>query len=220
MNVNDATKAFRQQLLQADPLRARGLDALAQIRRGRAAGLEREHKRLIEVYGKDDPRVLATERRLASDRALVVQVTREAERAKAVVLEVGEGRWVLHGHVLCADLAGVPDVTISLHDADGRWIEQLGRACSDERGYFRLEAQVVNAESEEAARVTTVRLRAHDVESTLLQASDQPITVREGAAEYVEVRLGEKPRECPPPPSGTRKQPRRSPKGRGSSSSG
>ena len=248
MDPEEIGKTVREQFLRADPLRATALDALAEVRRGRAAGLRRERRRLVERHGESAPIVTAIDRRLERDRELVGLVELEAHRARASVVGVGDDEWVLHGRVLSSEFVGVPDLTVSPHDADGEWVEDLGRGCTDKDGYFRVDAQLAerhvgvggsstaidpaagdkppgknpdpaedgetaaNRDTDKTRDSTTpllVHARVHDQAGTLLAVDARRIAVRPRGVDYIEIVLGDKPRECPPPPPPPRKKPTR-----------
>jgi hypothetical protein len=207
LDAAELGRLLAAELLEADAMRARRLDAIAQIVEGREAVLERERRRLADVDGDDDPRTVRLARRLDEDRALVAEARLGAERARAATVEAGEDEWVLHGSVLHEDLTPVPDLTVSLHDERGAWIEPLGRACTDERGGFRLTARVPQDRETPKAKGDgpSARIRVHDAEGRLLHADEREIVPRPGATDRVEIVLGRPPRDCPPPPTGKAK---------------
>ena len=192
--VADLSATVDEGMVRFDALRAERLEQLAAMREGRRAALEREHRRLEAWSGEDDPRVAALDERLGRDLALAGAVRVEAERAKTPAPEVGEAQWVLYGRVLDERLEPAADLVVAAHYPAGAPVKALGRACTDDRGAFRLAGAVEKAEQ------PAVHLRVHDGDETLLHVDERRLVPRRGRAEHLEIVLGKPPRPCPPAP--------------------
>jgi hypothetical protein len=105
---------------------------------------------------------------------------------------------MLYGYVRGADLVGQPGLTVALYDAQGRWVEALGHACTNEHGYFEIRAAIGDALSrlKESGMQLFLRVVGPNQESLY---ADRSATVPEaGVAAYREIILdGSKP--CLPP---------------------
>src|SRR4051794_29672066 len=113
------TDVLEQSIVDHDQQRAEGLGSLGTLRRAKAAQLAREQARLSRKLGSDAPRVQEVAAKLAANQSFMVALKYEADRARIEVPAVAADSWVFHGHVLDDKLAGVPDLTVALYDANG-----------------------------------------------------------------------------------------------------
>jgi hypothetical protein len=140
LTADEVAAEIDKTLAAADTNRADELDQLRVMREARTGGMEREAARLSERLGSDDPRVVALTNSIETNRALVGELTLEAERARTTVPGVDQKSWILHGYVRDRNLKGVPGVTVALYDRKAVWVQRLGYACTDAKGYFTLRA--------------------------------------------------------------------------------
>lgn len=151
----EVAKGINQGLEQADPLRLEGLTRLQRVREIKAASLTREQARLSQKLGANHPRVTALAQNLDVNRALLRDVDLGITRAQTAGVKPDPDSWILHGHVRNKDRAGLPGLTVALYDARNQWVEELGYACTDANGYFRLSAGRGNAAPKETAEAGT-----------------------------------------------------------------
>jgi hypothetical protein len=196
---------------QVDALRATGLRGMEGVTRARQAGLEREHGRLSAKLGADHARVRAVADRIGNGEARLRDLRVEVARAETVVPQASAGEWILHGFVWFANRDPAVDVTVSLVDGRDRWIEALGFACTNARGYFELgvRADKDDADKDPRTRATTAplpKLQAHIRITTRdrvqLYRGQDVIPIASGSVEYREITLGEG-RGCASPETGT-----------------
>jgi hypothetical protein len=183
---------------KVDALRAAGLRGLSQLAEARQAGFERERQRLSRKLGPDHPRVKAVAARIEGAAALRRDLTVEVARAETVSPQAGAQDWALHGYVRWKDLSPAPDVTVSLVDARGQWLQALGFACTDARGYFRIVATVEHAPDGTAA-IVSAYVRVTDADRKELYRGAEVLSVVPGAVEYREIVLEGSSRACAPP---------------------
>ena len=189
---------------QADPQREAGLTQLARVRSAKQTLLQREQQRLSKKLGAAHPRVRALERKREANTAMLREVNLDLARAATPSIELDDDAWVLHGRVMDRQRLGLPGLTITLVDPKGNWVRELGYACTDQRGYFRLTVDDLKPASEKppANRETTVQLRVSDRANTILHTDKPPLTPRAGRIDYREITLGEPPADCRPPEGG------------------
>ncbi|MBX6322361.1 MAG: hypothetical protein IRY94_11080, partial [Rhodospirillaceae bacterium] len=142
VSLAEVKAALERGLDGADAARAGALEGLARLRAAKAAGLKREQAVLADRYGADDERTVAVTRRAAVNQTLVRQVAAEAQRAAVAVPAPDPEAWILHGRVLDASLGPARGLTVALYDASDVWRKELGHACTDKTGSYRLTARV------------------------------------------------------------------------------
>lgn len=207
MNVNpnmrpvpaeEVERTFDSQVAAFDAFRGENLLSLLRLREVKAAQSERQYEYARKEYGADDPRTKQFAAEVTLNRRFTAELGAEADRAGATAPSVDARSWMLYGYVRDADLRGQEGLRVALFDAQGRWVEALGHACTDEHGYFEIRASVGDAHS----RVTDFKLqfllRVVGPNQESLYA-DRSATVPEaGVAMYREIILdGSKP--CLPP---------------------
>jgi PASTA domain-containing protein len=101
----------------------------------------------------------------------------------------------LHGRVVDRNHIGQSGLTVSAIDAQGH---PRIFACTDERGYFKLEIPVQGVEQPRAAELF---LQVSDKNKAILFRGEEAHVVTAGRVVYREIILGEQRQEpCPPPP--------------------
>jgi hypothetical protein len=196
--ANDVKDALPAAAARVDALRAAGLRGLDRAAGARQASLQREHERLTKQLGPDHPRVKAVAARLEGAAALRRDVALEVARAETVSPRVGAQEWALHGYVRSKDLSPVPDLTVSLVDARGQWLQSLGFGCTDARGYFRLVANV-EPTTKSGASIVSGYVRVTDSNRKELHRGQEALAVLPGAVEYREIVLEGTGRVCVAP---------------------
>jgi hypothetical protein len=179
----------------ADALRADQLEQLIVARQAKETGLRREHARLTRKLGADHPRVTAIADRLTVNAGMRRDLTLESARAHTELPQVDATTWALLGVVRDKDLQGVPGVTVALYDRNGKWVEQLGYACTGENGQFRIEARNVGQVD------GPVYVHVLSGQSVDLYADRAPLAPAGGKVDYREILLSRKGQAgtCPPP---------------------
>jgi hypothetical protein len=181
----------------ADTLRADQLERLIAARQAKEKGLKREHARLTKKLGADHPRVSAIADRLKVNEGMRRDLTLESARAHTELPQVDATTWALLGFVRDRDLQAVPGVTVALYDRNGRWVEQLGYACTRDDGHFRIEARSVGQVD------GPVYLYVLSSQSVVLFADQVPLAPAGGKVDYREIILSRNGQTatCPPPDS-------------------
>ncbi|BCT67363.1 hypothetical protein [Nitrosospira sp. NRS527] len=194
---------------QADPQREAALAQLSRVRSAKMTAQAREQKRLAEKLGALHPRVKALAHKREVNAALLREVNLDLARAATPEIDINDNTWLLHGRVLDRAREGQSGLTSTLIDAKGGWVRELGYACTDKRGYFRLSVEKVKTASDkpEAGRETQVYLRITDRSNKVLHTDKPPLTPRPGQVDYREITLGEPPAECRAPEGGPTSSP-------------
>jgi hypothetical protein len=188
---------------QADPQRQAALVQLSRLRSVKLATQQREHARLSEKLGTSHPRVKALARKREANTAMLREVNLDLARAETPAINASDDAWLLHGRVMDRQRQGVPGLTITLVDAKGGWVRELGYACTDQRGYFRLSVDSLKAtDKPPAGRGQTVKLRVSDRANKVLYTDMATLTPRPGQVDYREITLGEPPTDCRQPANG------------------
>ena len=185
-----------------DQQRSNGLENLKTLQTIKDDAAQREKLRLTNKYGADHPRVQKITDRLNYNQGLQKELDVEIERTKITIPDFDVNTWMVHGGIV--DRAGTPlkDLTVSLHDEDGNWIEELGMACTDERGYFAIQYKL---EPKSAAAIPDTQkliLTVTDSDGRLLHRETEPLYLRAGQIDYRLIVITDKGETCPPPSPG------------------
>lgn len=184
--------------VKVDALRAAALTGLEVVTQARQVRLQQEQARLSRKLGAEHPHVMTIGARLEHGMMQLRDLKIEIARAETVEPTVGPDEWALHGYVRWKDLSPAPDLTVALVDAQGRWVQALGFACTDVRGYFRLVASIGRAErAGEAAppamaappSKVEANIRVMDRNRVQLYRGEEPALISPGGVEYREIVL-------------------------------
>lgn len=204
----DIASGLNQGVESADPLRAAGLQRLARVRAVRETGLKREQERLRAKLGAGHPRVLAVQTKIDANRELLRDVNIGIARGQTPTVQPDKQAWILHGHVRDRDRAGIPNLTVALYDADDQWIQELGYACTDKTGYFKIISLRVKpepadtepaAEGGKAEPGQKVYIHVLSQQGAHLYADKQPLMPERGRVDYREIILDREEGVCRPP---------------------
>jgi hypothetical protein len=204
LDLKNVASNIERGIETADAERAKSLEHLQIVRNAKAKSLNREHDRLSAKYGAKHPRVVALKARIKLNDGLLSNLSTEIVRAKTEIPVVGETSWVLHGFVRDLNDKPLKGLTVAPYDSanrTGNWVKHLGFACTNELGYFKIEAKDIKEGTQE-----TVFLRVLNKEGATLFCDQQPNTPRPGGLDYREIRIGGDVVECAPPPPPTEAQ--------------
>jgi hypothetical protein len=202
INLDDIARGIELGVDTIDEQRAVALERLQTIRQVKATSLKREQARLALKYGDDHPRVEALTNRIAINEGFLVDVAAEAKRARTDVPVVNDNEWILHGYVRDENKKGVSGLTVALYDQSNEWVRELGYACTDQNGYFKLAStsSLINKGEQ-------VRLRVLSNQSETLYADQKLLAPGPGQVDYREVVLKAGAQVCGPPVTGRTKPP-------------
>jgi protocatechuate 3,4-dioxygenase beta subunit len=180
-----------------EQLRADGLKRTRLICSVQTEGLEREHKRLLEKLGAQHPRVIEMESRIKAQPQVLAHLDAEIVKSKISVPKTDSSTWMVHGRVFDKNRKNVAGLTVSLHDEKGTWLSQMGRACTDDRGYFAIK--YAPKDPKETATLHSVFLQVFDKKRTLLYRDTASLAVTPGLIDYLEIYLGQEEVPCTTP---------------------
>lgn len=226
VSFGEIGNGLNQGLESADPLRLEGLQTLQRVRAVKDTSLAREQERLAKKYGVQHPRVQAIAAKREANRELQQDVEVAVQRAQTPAVTPDPKAWTLHGYVRDAAFHGIRHLKVALYDDKKRWVEELGYACTDANGYFRLaptagaapeSEQVPAAEdvqeklSRAAAGKPSRRLYIHvsNADDVTLHIDEDPVTPKLGEVVYREIILDGDIEGCPPPGGGKPSKPTR-----------
>jgi len=193
VTFDEVSRELDKRVEGADEQRAEQLDQLAATRRAKEAGMLREEKRLTKKYPPDHPRLAEISDRLAVNTNMTRDLDLEAARARADSPRVDAAGWAVHGHVRDQSLKPVGGLTVALYDAQSKWVESLGFACTRADGYFRIETR------DAAGATGPLFLHVLSGQAEHLYADTAPLTPAGGAVDYRQVTLAAGAASCAPP---------------------
>ncbi|MCP4401360.1 MAG: hypothetical protein GY801_29180 [bacterium] len=207
ISFTDISQSLEQGISGADQLRAMNLKGLHRMHRVKVSGLRREKERLSKKLGPNHPRVVTLTHKIEVNQGLMRDLTIELERAKIEIPDVDENTWILHGFVRNKNLKGLPNLTVALYEKRGKWIEQLGYACTDKIGYFKIIYSLrrdngVNRAPipiHKAKQGLQVFIHILDKQGEQLYVDQRPVVPQLGQVDYREIILGDEVDTCRPP---------------------
>jgi len=194
-NVNNAFTFLDEQ-------RISGLEKMKALQATRNDSLEREKIRLLKKYGDFHPRVKKISDRLSYDQGLKIELANEIEKAKIKMPDFDINTWMVHGRVLNQEGTGLHGLTVSLYDENGNWIEVLGYACTDSRGYYAVRYKVDPEKKSEYPERDKLFLTITDSKFNVLHRDIRPLFVKIGRIDYRLIVLESKEDICTPPEPG------------------
>jgi hypothetical protein len=137
----EVAKSISSGLPAIDAVRAGGLGQLGQLRDAKARSLSREQRLLALKHGdRPHSRRPEAQQRFAANEHFRREIAVVREVAETPAPEPARDAMIVHGFVRQRrDHTGIPGLTVALTDAEGSWIRESGYACTDQRGYFRLD---------------------------------------------------------------------------------
>ena len=208
VSLSSVSEALDNGLSGVDVERRIGLEGLNKVRSVKAQRLEREKSRLTKKLGANHSRVSLLTNKINVNQGFIGDLEIVIEHAKTEVPTVDERAWVLHGHVRNKELKGIPNLTVALYDEKGNWIRQLGYACTDRAGYFKLSYSRTKEDVDKpeittgAGQTTTGRelfIHVLDQNGNHLCTDVESITPELGSVDYREIILGDDVGICKPP---------------------
>lgn len=192
LTVEKLAAGFGRAVGVLDEVRARQIAEGLRLEHAKASVQAREHERLRRKYGDEHPRTVAAAARVAANTEYRSRLVVEYGHASTPQPEAGEG-WAVDGFVRTPQGAPVKGVAVAPCDQQGQWHQELGYACTDEKGYFRL---IVKAVPEKEMRVY---MRAFDGEQ-LLESNENRLAPASGRTNRIEIVVDRKGQgECTPP---------------------
>jgi hypothetical protein len=200
--VEQFAGTFESDIASSDRTRAEALEELHQVRDAWTSYLQRARLRLANRLGEDHPRVLALDAVVAANQQLTSAVKLEVDRANTGSVEADERSWILHGYVRNSRLQGQPNLTVAICDRAGKWVQELGYACTDENGYFKLRYQKASRHADEAKAAGAppeMRIQVSDRKKHILTTDRNPVEIEPGQVDYREVVINGADASCGPP---------------------
>jgi len=150
-----------------------------------AVVFSREEKRLLQKYGKDDPRAKEMALRVEASAMAKADLFARYKDAMTPQEPVNEG-WAVDGFVRGADGHGLGGLTVAAYDQGGSSLKDLGQATTDDQGSFAIKLEKLPADSSKS-----VFMRASKG-SRVLPSNDVVLTPKAGEFKHIEIIVGEK----------------------------
>jgi len=135
-----AAAGFDRGVTALDEIRAMQIAEGLRLESAKAHVSVREYDHLERKYGKEHPRTMAMKAKIELGRSHIQAIVMEYATASTPRPDAGQG-WAVDGFVRTADGEPVPGVTVAAYDRKGVWHQELGYACTDEKGYFSMVAE-------------------------------------------------------------------------------
>jgi hypothetical protein len=204
-SIEEAATQFEKQLAKANTVRASALSGLQRLRAARANYVQREQTLVAAKLGEDHPDSVRLKVEVAASQSLDRKLGAEIDRINIPAPVVSERGWMLHGFVRDRTFQGQPNLTVAMFNSTNRWVEALGHACTDKRGYF----QLCFAGGTESAveQWGEIFLRVSDAKRQALYRDKTPTKPVSGGVQYREIILNGDGDCCEPPSDLSSKEP-------------
>lgn len=202
--LENATK-FESDLAKGDTVRASALTGLQKLHTARARHAQREQLWLAATSGENDPDVIRLKTEVAIEERFEKALNAEIDRVSIPAPAGDERTWTVYGFVRDQELRGQSNLTVALFDRSNRWIDAVGHACTDSRGYFQLH--YAPAGEPAAERFREVFIHVSNSKQEVLYRDKKPMKAAIGAVLYREIVLGDDCATCQPPPGDTDEPP-------------
>jgi len=185
-----------------DSERAKGLQRLKIFHLIKNDGAVREQNRLKAKYGAEHPRVKKLDERLTYNIGLSKELDVEIERTEITQPFFDINTWMVHGRVLDKEGKGISELTMSLYDKNKVWVEELGHACTDDRGYYSIRYRIKPEKKQEIPETRELFLTVTDSAFKVLHRETEPFFVKIGQIDFRLIVLEDKDWICEPPQPG------------------
>jgi len=185
-----------------DSERAKGLQRLKIFHSIKNDGAVREQNRLKAKYGPEHPMVKKLDERLTYNIGLSKELDVEIERTEISQPFFDINTWMVHGRVLDKEGKGISELTMSLYDKKKVWVEELGHACTDDRGYYAIRYRVEPEREQEIPETRELFLTVTDSAFKVLHRETEPLFVKIGQIDFRLIVLDDKGGICEPPQPG------------------
>jgi len=185
-----------------DQERGKGLRRLETVQAIRHDAATRERSRLAAKYGEEHSKVKKLDERLTYDAGVSKELSVEIERAGIKVPSFDVNTWMVHGRVLNSEGKGMSGLTVSLYDKEKNWVEELGYACTDDRGYYAIRYKVDPKEKSRVAESQELFLTVTDSQFKVLHRETEPVFVVIGQIDFRLIVMKDEGGICPPPEPG------------------
>lgn len=199
--IEENAARFENDLTKADSVRASGVTGLLGLRAQKLKSQEREVEVIALREGDNDPEVIKLKAAVAADRRFVLELGAEADRATTTRPVGDKSGWIVYGFVRNPELQGQGRLTVALFDRADRWMEAVGYACTDSRGYFQLRCDP------RAEKLGEVFIRVSNSKSQVLYRDKKPMAPVLGEVKYREIILNGECDNCQPPSDPSSKEP-------------
>jgi hypothetical protein len=210
----DAAKQINQGMEGSDTLRNAGLAKLARVRAVKQTSLQREQKRLTAKLGEGNPRVLTLKNRISANGQAIQEVSTAVDRSNTPATQPDPKSWILQGHVYDTQFKPLADYTVALYDSQNQWVQSLGYACTDSKGFYQIDiplpanaAPAGGTAKDGAPSALPAQVYIHVLsKGTPLYSDTQPLAPALNKVDYRDLVIDPAAASCAPPEE-TGKQP-------------
>ncbi len=195
--ITKHTKTLLQGLGKAEDLRKAGYVTSLELHATKTALQRRELDRLSQKYGAQHPTVQRITGAIAHSSKLAKAIQMQQVRADNPVLPAAAGTCLIQGIAMNKEGKPKAGITVSLFAKDQTWVRELGYACTDASGIFKL--LITDARALEQYAGLPLFLTATNDRQEVLCRDTAEITVANGETRVRHLVMDD--RNCPPPVS-------------------
>lgn len=217
ISLDNISENLDSSLSGADADRKVKLNELSRIKSIKAAQLQKEKERLSNKYGENDPRVQAINTKIEANNTLMKGIEITSSNAEVDTPEVDQNTYLLHGFVKDSSLNPISDITVAVYDSQNNWVKMIGYACTDSRGYFKLEFKYETAKRTnaaglesfvaEAAQQTEYYIHLSDKKANEIYIDKRPLYPKLGQVDYRLIIISKEAAVCVPPEEQKKEKP-------------
>jgi hypothetical protein len=148
----------------------------------------REEKRLMQKYGKDDPRVKEMSFRAEASALARADLFARYKDAMTPQTKANEN-WVVDGFVRGPEGRALEGLTVAAHDWQENRIKELGQATTNSEGHFTITVARLSEDPPKQVFIRASKGR------TLLPSNEVMLSPRPGVSERVEIVVSERKKD-------------------------
>ncbi len=153
----------------------------------RQLSLERERERLTKKYGPNHKRVVKIDRELATQPTFIKAVDEQAVRSETKPATPRPTYWTVYGTIRDKENNRLGGLTVSLFDAGGHWVKDLGFACSDDKGFYSLKVDDPDGRLTKKYKGKPLYLTLTDDQKAVLHKDEEALFLSTGTSENREI---------------------------------
>ena len=178
--------------------RAVAMERTQKTQKNKQSALLREKKRLGLKYGPNHAKSSKIDRQIKSNPNLFKAFDEADARVATSVPDTVQTDWMLYGLARNARRQPIQGHTVSLFDKSGKWVKELGYACTDEKGHYFLKIPDTNGILARKYKDAELYLTMTNDDRKVLYQDTDPLFFTAGQAENRNIILAED--QCGTPP--------------------
>ncbi len=186
---NDIIKDFEENLTILTDERLKVLDDFREMQIVNRVFLQYEEKRIEKKFGKDHERINGLRDKLKHNLDVIKDLEIESELARIKVPIVSDDDTLIHGRITDKNLRGIGGLFVYMTSEKGENIRELGRAETDNYGYYSLVYNDEKARQASDIFPKELFITVGNKRCEVVYRDCEPIKINKGDRKTIEIRL-------------------------------